>query len=197
MWNKQEIRGITLSTRRIGGSSLRTINIASIGAVFAIGIWVSGCTSESTTAPTASPTSEQWDMCGSLSPEVGRLAGFVSPSKEDLDKGYDPSGSERADPRVCDRMTSHLDLMFSTWSNASYAQTHGPGSPAYSNTTAVTIDGRSVTESHDSDHDCRLEFHTQNGKVVVMTAHARSEDATPVCNRLLDVAAALSSIMPR
>ncbi|MUM16754.1 hypothetical protein BI330_10220 [Mycobacterium sp. CBMA 623] len=135
-------------------------------------------------------------MCGSFSAEIEHKAGFVSPSAEDLDKGYEPNGAAGADPNMCDRMTNDLSLMFSTWSETAYAQKHGPGSPAYSNATTVTIDGRSAAESHDSDHDCRLEFHVPSGKIVVMTAHTRTKGATPACSRLIAVATTLSSVMP-
>lgn len=161
--------------------------------ILALGVSLSGCSSEK-----AAPASGQWDLCSSLSADVGHHAGFVEPTRDDLDKGYDPTGTPNDDPRMCDRMTKDLNLTLSTWSAAAYAQKHQPGSAPYSNEHKVVIDGRQAAESHNSEGDCRLEFASQTDKVVVVSADTRpGAPAVVACDQLRPVATALSGVMPR
>ena len=168
-------------------------------ATLIVGVMLSGCASTDSRTPATPLLNGQWDLCTGLSPDVQRHAGFVDPSQDDLDEGYDPTGSADDDARTCNRVTRELVLSFTTWTGDKYAQLHGPDSTAvHGDVTAVTIGGRDATQTHDSDRDCRLVFHLEDGNVIVMTARKPSkQNAATACGLLRPVATALVPTMPR
>lgn len=174
-----------------------TVRLAAAVIVVAVAAGCHSGRSSNTAAPSTPMRNGQWDVCGGLSADVEHRAGFVRPSQDELERGYSQNGSGE-DPRSCDRVTKDLSLTFATWSGPAYAEKHGSGSTPYPNVSVVTIDGRKANQSYKTDHDCRLEFHLQNGNVIVINASTRSEQSTtPACDLLRPVAAAVSPTMPR